>query len=204
MKKICFLAGALLCVPVFAQLPSAAAPHVSEPHADVEMQTRDWKAANAQVGQFPRGHADVLNWERSMRTAAPQPDGSLGSGPELLQAASVVDEAKTLQTPEIGEAYFGYRIAYDLAVYYRDSVVPLRQLIHEEMLLRYSGMLASVWELLADTREQVLAVNNALEAQRDFWLAEADLQAALNGTSPGALAPSAFGASAEAPTSQGH
>lgn len=25
----------------------------------------DWKAANATVGQFPRGHADLLRWEQS-------------------------------------------------------------------------------------------------------------------------------------------
>jgi outer membrane protein TolC len=105
---------------------------------------------------------------------------------------------------EAREAYFGYRTAYDLAVHYRDEVVPLRKLIHEELVLRYSGMLASVWELLADTRQQVLAVNSALEAQRDFWLAEADLQTTLSSTSPGALASSTSGTSAEAPTPQGH
>jgi multidrug efflux system outer membrane protein len=120
------------------------------------------------------------------------------------QSTARVRQVAVLARSEAREAYFGYRSAYDLAVHYRDQVVPLRQLIHEEMVLRYSGMLTSVWELLSDTRQQVLAVNNALEAQRDFWLAEADLQTALSGTSPGALVPSASGASAEAPTSQGH
>ncbi|TFW09360.1 RND transporter, partial [Oxalobacteraceae bacterium OM1] len=46
---------------------------------------------------------------------------------------------------------------------------------------RYNGMLASVFELLADAREQVGSVNAAIEAQRDFWIAETDLQAAMNG-----------------------
>ena len=120
------------------------------------------------------------------------------------QSTARVRQAAVQARSEAREAYFGYRSTYDLAVHYRDQVVPLRQLIHEELVLRYSGMLASVWELLADTRQQVLAVNNALEAQRDFWLAEADLETTLSGTSPGALASSASGASAEAPTSQGH
>lgn len=120
------------------------------------------------------------------------------------QSTARVRQVAVQARSEAREAYFGYRSAYDLAVHHRDQVVPLRQLIHEEMVLRYSGMLASVWELLADTRQQVLAVNNALEAQRDFWLAEADLQTTLSGTSPGTLASSSSGASAEAPTSQGH
>ena len=33
-------------------------------------QPGDWKAANAAVAQFPRGHADVLKWEKT-QSAAP-------------------------------------------------------------------------------------------------------------------------------------
>ncbi|MEO5795279.1 MAG: hypothetical protein ABIP34_10280 [Rhodoferax sp.] len=79
---------------------------------------------------------------------------------------------------ETREAYFAYRTAFDLAVHYRDDIVPLRKLLVEELVLRYNGMLASVWELLAETRQQSLSVNSAIEAQRDFWLADADLQTA--------------------------
>jgi len=83
---------------------------------------------------------------------------------------------------EVREAYSGYRTAYDLARHYRDEVVPLRKTISHEVLLRYNGMLASVFELLADAREQVMSVNGAIEAQRDFWIAQTELQAALNGS----------------------
>jgi outer membrane protein TolC len=55
------------------------------------------------------------------------------------------------------------------------------------MLLRYNGMLSSVFELLADSRDAVASVNAYLEAQRDFWIAEADLQMALTTGSPGAM-----------------
>lgn len=83
---------------------------------------------------------------------------------------------------EVREAYSAYRTAYDLARHYLEEVVPLRKQISEEMLLRYNGMLAGVFELLADARAQITSVNAAIEAQRDFWLADADLQAAINGT----------------------
>jgi len=105
-----------------------------------------------------------------------------------LQSATRVQEVAVNARSEAREAYFGYRTAHDLARHYRDEVVPLRKFIGEEMLLRYNGMLASTWDLLADSRAQVMAVNSAIEAQRDFWLAETDLQTALTGTSPGALA----------------
>ena len=39
-----------------------------------------------------------------------------------------------------------------------------------------------VFELLADAREQVGSVNAAIEATRDFWLAETALQLALAGS----------------------
>lgn len=85
---------------------------------------------------------------------------------------------------EVRESYSAYRTAYDLARYYRDEVVPLRRRISDENLLRYNGMLASVFELLADARDQVTAVTAAIEAQRDYWLAETELQTALTGRSP--------------------
>lgn len=36
----------------------------------VEKQSVDWKKANADVGQFTRGHADLLKWEASQTPPA--------------------------------------------------------------------------------------------------------------------------------------
>ena len=120
-----------------------------------------------------------------------------------LQSAARVREVAVKARSEAREAYHGYRTAYDLARHYRDEVVPLRKFINDELVLRYNGMLASVWDVLADTRSQVMSINSAIEAQRDFWLAEADLQTTLTGTSAGGLAamrasPDAMGGQAAA------
>ena len=45
----------------------------------------------------------------------------------------------------------------------------------------YNGMLISAFELLADARDQVGAVTAALDAQQQFWLADAALQASVIG-----------------------
>ncbi len=79
------------------------------------------------------------------------------------------------------EAYAAYRSAHDVAQHYRDEIVPLRRSIAEENLLRYNGMLIGVFELLADAREQVGAVIQAIDAQRQFWIADALLQTTLIG-----------------------
>lgn len=85
---------------------------------------------------------------------------------------------------EVRESYASYQTGYDLARHYRDEVVPLRQTISDEMMLRYNGMLSSVFELLVETREQVNAVNTYIESLRDYWVAETDLQTSLGGKLP--------------------
>ena len=100
---------------------------------------------------------------------------------------------------EVRETYSAYRTAFDLARHYRDEIVPLRKRISEENLLRYNGMLIGVFELLADSREQVASVVGYVQALRDYWLAQSDLQTAMTGQSPAAptLAGPATAASAE-------
>jgi len=89
---------------------------------------------------------------------------------------------------EVRDAYGAYRTAHDLARRYQEEIVPLRQSISEETLLRYNGMLIGIWELLADARQQVAAVNAAIQAQKAFWVAESNLQMSLNGGGAGGVA----------------
>ena len=106
-----------------------------------------------------------------------------------MQAVHHTAEVAVNARSEVRESYSAYRTAYDLARHYRDDVVPLRKRISDENMLRYNGMLASVFELLADARDQVTSVTAAVEALRDYWVAETNLQSALTGRSPsGALA----------------
>ncbi len=114
-----------------------------------------------------------------------------------MQAVHRVADTAVKARSEVREAYSAYRSTYDLARHYSQEIVPLRKKISDEVLLRYNGMLASVFELLSDSRAQINSVNAAIEAQRDFWLAETDLQAAVNGNG-GAPAPLRAQASDEA------
>ncbi|MDO8299986.1 TolC family protein [Lacisediminimonas sp.] len=105
---------------------------------------------------------------------------------------------------QVRESYAAYRTTYDVARHYRDQVVPLRKRISDEVLLRYNGMLSSTFELLADARDQVNAVSAAIEAQRDFWIAEIDLQAAINGSGSTGTAMRTRTAAASASAAGGH
>ena len=102
-----------------------------------------------------------------------------------MQALHRTAEVAVNARSEVRESYSAYRTAYDLAKHYRDEVVPLRKRISEENLLRYNGMLSSVFELLADSKDQIMSVTGYVEALRDYWVSEANLQTALTGRSPG-------------------
>ncbi|HUF82529.1 MAG TPA: TolC family protein [Burkholderiales bacterium] len=121
-----------------------------------------------------------------------------------MQSVNRVAEAAIQARSEVRDAYTAYRTNFDVARHYRDEIVPLRKRISEEMVLRYNGMLASVFELLADSREQVAAVNAYIETLRDFWMAESDFQMALTGRSPGAMQTTRSAAPAAAPSGGGH
>jgi outer membrane protein TolC len=117
----------------------------------------------------------------------------------LQRAADTAISARS----EVREAYGQYRSAWDIARHHRDEIVPLRQRIAEENVLRYNGMLIGVFELLADARTQINGVNASIDALRDFWVAQADLETALLGK-PSLTAAAAGAAMPAAEAGAGH
>lgn len=97
------------------------------------------------------------------------------------QAIERAAEAAINARSEAREAYWAYRSSFDIARHYRDEIVPLNKRVAEENLLRYNGMLISVFDLLADARSQITSVNSYIESLRDYWIAQSDLQMALIG-----------------------
>ena len=78
-------------------------------------------------------------------------------------------------------AEISYHASYKIARHYRDVVVPLRTTVEEEGLLSYNGMITNTFELLTDVREKLSAHLDAANAKRDFYLAQAELTAAIYG-----------------------
>lgn len=111
-----------------------------------------------------------------------------------LAAANQLEATVRSAGSSLRESYSSYRTAYDIARHNRDEVIPLRKVISEENQLRYNGMIIGIFELLADSRDQVSTVMAAIGAEQQFWLADAALQASLVGrpmNTPLAAMPSA-------------
>ncbi|MDP2406311.1 MAG: TolC family protein [Hydrogenophaga sp.] len=96
-----------------------------------------------------------------------------------------------------------YMAAHALAQGSQGEVLKTREFITEETVLHYNGMLKSVWDLLDEVRNQSQATVDAIGAQRDFWIAEADLQWVLQGGAPDSFV-SLGGAGGDAPTAAAH
>lgn len=100
---------------------------------------------------------------------------------ETMRAANLLAERAVNVRSEARAAYVAYRGTYEIARQYRDAVVPLRRTIEAEAVLTYNGMITNTFDLLLDTRERINSVRAALEARRDFFLAEVDVTAAIYG-----------------------
>lgn len=65
---------------------------------------------------------------------------------QYMQSVNRTVETAIAARSEVRESYSAYRTAFDVAKHYRDEIVPLRKRISEEVLMRYNGMLVSVFE----------------------------------------------------------
>jgi cobalt-zinc-cadmium efflux system outer membrane protein len=70
------------------------------------------------------------------------------------------------------------------AVYYRDTVIPLRERIVDETLKHYNFMLQGVYQLIGAWRNECAARRGFIDARRDFWIARAQLERALGAPVP--------------------
>jgi outer membrane protein TolC len=123
-------------------------------------------AVELQIPLFDFGEANVREAEHTYMQAANR---------LAAKAVNVRSEAR--------EAYQAYRAAHDVARQYAREVLPLRQVISEEMLLRYNAMQIDVFALLTDARARIQSTTAAIEANRDFRLAETNLAGAVIGSS---------------------
>jgi outer membrane protein TolC len=87
---------------------------------------------------------------------------------------------------EARDAYRVYRSTYDIASHFQREILPLRKIITEEMQLRFSSMQVDVFALLVETRQRIASLRAAIDAKREFFLAQSDLKAAVNGGGTGA------------------
>ena len=146
---------------------------------DIELSVRRGSVSDSSTSSFStrRGYEvgvklPIFDWGNLQRDAM---------NAQTLAAANLLEATIRSAGSSLRENYAAYRTTYDISKHYKDEVIPLRKVISEENVLRYNGMIIGVFELLADSRDQIGAVVSAIAAEQQFWLADAALQATLIG-----------------------
>jgi outer membrane protein TolC len=98
---------------------------------------------------------------------------------QYAQSADRLAQAAIDARSEVRKAAAEYRATYEIAVREREEVLPLRKMVLKQDLLRYNASQISVFDLLADAREQIASVNDYSRSVRDFWIAKSRLDTAL-------------------------
>lgn len=114
--------------------------------------------------------------------AAPASDVAVQQRLEAI-AAELPRAERLRTTASAAVALTAYRASHDIALRAGEDV-KLQDFVVEDTALRYNGMLASVWDLLGEVRNRSQAAAEAIDALRDFWIADIDLQHILLGGTP--------------------
>lgn len=120
-----------------------------------------------------------------------------------LEAANRLGQLGVNAASETREAYGAYRATFAIARKYEGEVLPLHRTISAETELQYNAMQIDAFALLDAARNRARARVASIEAKRNFWLASADLSAAVLGggnfvaESGGVVAASSSGTNAE-------
>lgn len=152
---------------------------------DVELGFRHERSkAPASVAEYKRGvevslSLPVFNWGSEVRQA-----GVAASQAAAWQHQDLLKQAGY----QVAQAYQEYLSYYDIAQHYTQQIIPVRQRLAHQSLLRYNGMLISVFELLDEVKLRLQAEINQQQNLLNFHLSDLRLQAAISGVSLGGLA----------------
>lgn len=117
----------------------------------------------------------------------------------MLAAHLLAEKAVNVRS-EVREAFIAYKGAFEVVRLYKAQVEPLQNAILKQSLLQTSTGQTDVFVLVQDARNRILAQVTALNARREFWIADTDLRAAIIG---GGMAGRTDGAGAAASSSGG-
>lgn len=104
MNQFSLMATAIFSALTFLPISATAQTVVTDPGASVpsviyqsvfnqsptgvETKSIDWKKANAEVGQFKRGHVDILKWEETQAKDKPGAKPAMPSETSPVKAAT--------------------------------------------------------------------------------------------------------------------
>lgn len=165
---------------------------LGESSARMELQRARLTAEQAEWALLKTMGLDMADEQVAVPDRLPDMPGAMLSAEELnqrltaLQRHLPVAESRRSGT-NARRAYAVYAASMEAYHSYRGDVLKQREIMSEETLLRYNGMLESTWGLLTDAGARSQAVVAAIDARRTALIAETDLLWVLQGGHPEAF-----------------
>jgi outer membrane protein TolC len=98
-----------------------------------------------------------------------------------MEAVNLLGQKAINAASEARQAYSAYKSTYAIAAKYDNEVLPLREKIASETELQFNAMQVDAFALIQTAKDNRAAKLASIEAHKDFWLASADLSAAILG-----------------------
>lgn len=89
-----------------------------------------------------------------------------------MESANLLAERAVNVRSEVREAFIAYKGAFEVARLYQAQVEPLQSAIVKQSLLQTNTMQIDAFVLVQDARNRILAYVAALNARREFWIAD--------------------------------
>ncbi len=157
--------SAQIALARFSQFPELRAGiHVE---GDTEGRRTTGPAVELAVPLFDRGQHSVARTKAQVRQAQDR---------EAALAVTIRSEVRMQRDKLVA--------ARELVKYYRDVVLPRRHRIVEQTQLQFNSMLVGLFQLLQSKQSEVEAQRDYIGAQRDYWIARAELERAIGGPLP--------------------
>ena len=106
---------------------------------------------------------------------------------ELRQAERRLEAEAIDIRAEVREARDRLLAEKDLALYYRDELVPERKRVLDLTVTNYNAMLKGPYDLLLARQNEIAAERGYIDALRDYWIARTDLERAVGGRLRGVI-----------------
>lgn len=113
---------------------------------------------------FNQGQARIARGEAQLRMAQRRFEGL------AIEIRSEVREKRDLLLSK-----------HDIAVFYRDELVPVNRQITAQTMLQYNAMLVGAFDAFQARRDDMDAERSLIEATRDYWIARAELEREVGG-----------------------
>jgi len=132
---------------------------------DTDSQTITGPTLRLELPIFNQGQARIARGEAELRRAYDKLE---------RKAVEIRSEVRELRDKLISSR--------DIALFYRDTLIPVRTQTRDQMQLQYNAMIVGPIELFSARQQEIAAERGYVTAKREYWVTRSELERAVGGS----------------------